>query len=133
MKRVAIVGSRDYTDFEHFEKEMLSRIKPEDIGTIVSGGAKGADSLARQFAHKYDIDLEEHLPKWKLYGAGAGYIRNKIIVLGDKDQEIPPADIVFAFWDGVSKGTKHSISLTPKDKINIIYYKEATWSSQNLF
>ena len=43
------------------------------------------------------------LPDWDKYGKSAGFIRNKLI--------INEADMVVAFWDGKSKGTKNSIDL----------------------
>ena len=45
---------------------------------------------------------------WERYGRGAGMIRNK--------QIIADADVVIAFWDGASKGTKNSVELARKAK-----------------
>lgn len=49
-RNIAIVGSRDFTDYEFFKTKveyLLQNIKEEII--IVSGGAKGVDSLANQY------------------------------------------------------------------------------------
>jgi len=99
--RVAIVGSRDFTDFEKLEQEILKRISVEKIEKVVSGGSKGADTLARLFAEKYKIPLLEFLPDWKKFGHGAGLWRNTDIVEN--------ADIVFAFPAATSKGTRDTI------------------------
>lgn len=99
--RVAIVGSRNFTDFEKLEQEILKRISVEKIEKIVSGGAKGADTLARMFAEKYKIPLVEFKADWAKYGRGAGPLRNTTI--------IENADIVFAFPSATSKGTRDSI------------------------
>jgi predicted Rossmann fold nucleotide-binding protein DprA/Smf involved in DNA uptake len=111
MKRIGIVGSRDFTDYSFMKVEFLKRYNPETIECIYSGGAKGADSLARQLAHELNIEIVEILPDWDKYGKSAGYIRNKVIV-GSSDE-------VLAFWDGISKGTKHSIDIAQKQGIPI--------------
>jgi hypothetical protein len=70
---------------------------------IVSGGAKGADKLGEQFADEFRFKKLIFKPDWELFGKRAGFIRNEKIIQN--------ADVVFAFWDGKSKGTAHSISL----------------------
>lgn len=69
----------------------------------MSGGAKGADSLAERFAKENNIETMIFPADWDKYGKNAGYIRNKDIISN--------SDIVIAFWDGKSKGTKISIDL----------------------
>ncbi|GHT47391.1 MAG: DUF2493 domain-containing protein [Candidatus Symbiothrix sp.] len=108
--RIAIVGSRDFTDLEKVEQEVLKRVSVEKIEKVVSGGAKGADTLAKKFAEKYKIPLLEFLPDWKKYGKGAGLMRNTSIVEN--------ADMVFAFPTKDSKGTRDTIrKATEKGKI----------------
>ena len=51
MIKLAIVGSRDFTDYERFKEAVLQtllnwNVNKTDIEYIVSGGAKGADTLA---------------------------------------------------------------------------------------
>jgi len=109
----AIIGGRDFNDYELVNK-IMSQYK--DITSIVSGGAKGADSLGAKYAFDNDIKLITHLPDWDKYGRGAGFVRNKLI--------IDDADVVIAFWDGKSKGTKNSIDTTKKQnkQIEIVEY-----------
>ena len=104
--KLAIVGSRSFSDYEILEREICSHFKPEDIELVISGGAVGTDTLAKQFANKYQINLMELLPDWNKYGKRAGYIRN-IDIIGS-------ADYVYIFWDGSSPGTKQDISLCKK-------------------
>lgn len=66
--------------------------------TIVSGGAKGADTYAREFARRKGLKLIEFFPNYEKYGRCAPLERNKLIV--------DECDCVLAFWDGKSKGTK---------------------------
>jgi hypothetical protein len=70
---------------------------------VVSGGARGVDSWAVDFARARGLHFEEYPADWDRYGKSAGYHRNRDLV--DK------ADFVVAFWDGVSRGTFHTIQL----------------------
>jgi hypothetical protein len=93
----AIIGSRSFKDYECMKKTLKNR---KMIG-IISGGAKGADSLAERYAQENSLPITIIIPEWGKYGKAAGIIRNKEIV--------KKADVVFAFWDNKSKGTKASI------------------------
>ena len=114
--RVAIIGSRDFNDYE-LVKKTLDPVK-DKITLIVSGGAKGADSLGDRYAQENSIPTEIFIPDWDKHGRGAGYIRNKEIVSN--------CDVVIAFWDGVSPGTQHSFKLSEQlnKPIKIIKYNE---------
>jgi hypothetical protein len=74
------------------------------IARIVSGGAKGADTLAALYAELRQLPLSVHLPNWQLHGKRSGMMRNTLIV--------EEADMVIAFWDGSSRGTKDTIDKT---------------------
>lgn len=112
--RVAVIGSRTYTDTQ-FIFDNLDKIDDKrGIDFIVSGGARGADIRSRWWANNKSKQLLEFLPNWNMYGKSAGFIRNEKIV--------DNADLVLAFWDGESKGTKHSIDLAIKKNIRIITF-----------
>ncbi|MFA7615082.1 MAG: DUF2493 domain-containing protein [Weeksellaceae bacterium] len=99
---IAIVGSRNFKDYEFMKSVIetyIEEISLEQI-IIVSGGAKGADALAEKFASKKGYGTLIFLPEWEKYGRGACSVRNT--------QIIEKADVVFAFWDGTSRGTKDS-------------------------
>jgi hypothetical protein len=71
--KLAVVGSRAFDDYE-----FLSNIlKWYDIAAIISGGARGADSLAARYAKEHGIPLEEFPADWDKLGKAAGHIRNK--------------------------------------------------------
>lgn len=93
--RVAVIGSRGLTIDD------LGKYLPEDTAEIVSGGAKGIDTCAREYAVSHGIKLTEFLPEYNKYGKSAPLKRNITI--------IENADIVLAFWDGSSRGTKFVI------------------------
>jgi predicted Rossmann fold nucleotide-binding protein DprA/Smf involved in DNA uptake len=106
--RICIAGSRDFNNFDYAEEviqcfsDSHPEIKQDDV-IIVSGGARGADKIGEQLAHKFGLGLDIYPAKWDLYGKSAGYKRNREMA------EI--SDYVFCFWDGKSKGTKHMIDL----------------------
>lgn len=73
---------------------------PRDWG-IVSGGAKGPDSWAEQYAEENGIEIVVYPAEWDKYGRGAGHHRNALIA--------KHADMCLVFWDGVSPGTNDFI------------------------
>lgn len=89
--KVAIIGSRGLA------VNNLEKYLPKDTKEIISGGAQGIDACAREYAVANNIKLTEFLPDYKQYGKCAPLKRNITI--------IENADIVLAFWDGVSRGT----------------------------
>ena len=93
--KVAIIGSRN------LKIENLKNYIPTETTEIVSGGAKGIDACAREYSNTNGIKLTEFLPEYEKYQRGAPLRRNI--------QIIEYADIVIAFWDGKSKGTKYVI------------------------
>lgn len=93
--KVAVIGSRELIVCE------LGKYLPPDTTEIVSGGAKGIDACAREYALSHGLKLTEFLPDYRLYGKRAPLIRN--------DEIVGYADTVLAFWDGQSRGTAYVI------------------------
>jgi len=105
--KVAIIGSRNLSiDIEAF--------LPQGVTLIVSGGAKGIDTLAEEYADKHNIPKLIFLPDYKKYSKKAPLIRNKLIV--------DNADIVIVFWDGESRGTKFTIDYAKRQGKKVIVY-----------
>lgn len=96
--KVAVIGSRTFIDYDRLKR--ILDLYP--ITTIVSGGAKGADSLGEKYADEKGLQKEIYYPDWDLFGKSAGFLRNTTI--------IENCDMVVALWDGESKGTKDSLS-----------------------
>ena len=113
--KLAIVGSRTFDDYRLVCK-YAGLFVFEDIKEIVSGGARGADSLAGRYAKQFVIPLKVFEAEWDKYGKSAGFIRNQTIV--------DNCDMVLAFWDGESRGTADTIEKAKKAKkpTFIIYY-----------
>lgn len=94
--KVAVIGSRSITAYP------LEDIIPADTTEIFSGGARGVDTLARQYALLHDIPFTEIRPDYVRYSKGAPLRRNMEI--------IARADMVIALWDGKSTGTAQVIA-----------------------
>lgn len=103
MFHLALVGSRNFKRFDLI-REKLNEIHAH-LGqfVLVSGGAKGADSTGEKIARELGCQCVIFKPDWDRYGKSAGFLRNHSIV--------GKAQVVLAFWDGASRGTKHSIEL----------------------
>lgn len=100
--KAAVVGSRSLF------VDNIGKYIPGEVTEIISGGAKGIDECAEDFALKNGIKFTLYLPEFKRYGKAAPLKRNVSII---KD-----ADIVIALWDGKSKGTENAISIAEKLK-----------------
>jgi hypothetical protein len=103
-KRVLVCGGRDFRDYSRLSK-ILTRYHTEisAIGTVIHGGASGADSLAGKWAGENGIPVEVFPAQWKKYGNSAGPIRNHQML----EEGLP--DIVIAFPGG--KGTAHMVGI----------------------
>lgn len=106
--KLAIVGSRDFTNYKRFSREILGLYFLDEIDLIISGGAFGADTMADKFAVENEIDFLRKPAKWKKLGRRAGFVRNEYI--------IREADEVIAFQKNKSKGTQNSIEWAKKLK-----------------
>lgn len=114
--RIIIAGSRDFNDYELLKKSVIEIITKKtmlpDLTRIVSGGARGADTLGERFANEMGLEISRFIPDWDGLGKRAGYVRNaemaKFAVEDDND------GMLIAFWDGKSKGTKHMIDLAKR-------------------
>ena len=129
--RIAIVGSRDFEDYELVSQEVSTYIcnninafvhndkiyvknGTRDETLIISGGAKGADTLAERFAKDNNFNIKIFKPDWELYGKRAGFIRNSKIV--------DNCDVLFAFQINNSKGTQHSINLAKEKNKEVFVF-----------
>ena len=97
--KVAVIGSRGlWVD--------IGKYLPDGVTKIISGGARGIDSAAEEYADKNGIAEEIFLPNYAKYAKRAPLIRNQEIVLN--------SDIVIAIWDGSSRGTKYTIDFAKR-------------------
>lgn len=119
--KIAVIGSRNFNDY----KLLTMVLKGFKVKTIVSGGASGADALAERFAKEYNIPIQIFKADWQdfsepcvvkvnnfgKYNALAGHKRNEKVV--------SDVDVVIAFWDGKSAGTKDAIKKAESKGITV--------------
>lgn len=117
--RILVAGSRSYNDFEEFRDIMNYICKDYNNIEIVSGGARGADSLAEEYAKELSIPIKIFRANWVLYGKSAGYKRN--IVMQDYICE-ERERLCICFWDGESKGTSHHFLAAKARETELIVY-----------
>lgn len=97
--KTIIAGSRTITDYGTVEQAIIE--SGFYISEVVSGKAKGVDTLGEQWATKNGLPIEAFPANWDEYGKSAGPIRNK--------EMAEYADALIAVWDGNSRGTQHMI------------------------
>lgn len=124
LTKIGIVGSRTANDYSKLKNLMFSTFyrghgleDPLNHNyAIVSGGASGADTLGKCFAHDTKTTYIEFPADWDKHGRSAGFVRNEYIVNN--------SDIIIALWDGQSKGTQHTLNLAKAQKkpTFIIYF-----------
>lgn len=114
--RVIIAGGRDFENYEYM-CEILNDLfynstysKKRDI-KIISGMAKGADTLAIRYADEHHLTKILFPANWKSYPRIAGFLRN--------EDMLSIATHLIAFWDGKSSGTKHMIDIAQEKGIPI--------------
>ena len=98
--KLLIAGSRSIKDLD------ISSYIPTDTELIISGGANGVDTIAEEYADKKKISKLILRPRYDLYRRAAPLKRN--------DEMVELCDRILIFWDGVSKGTKHTIDYANK-------------------
>ena len=98
--KIAVIGSRG------LEIKNIEKYLPKETTEIVSGGAKGIDKCAEEYARSKGLAIKIFLPNYERYGKGAPLKRNIEI--------IEYADAVIALWDGRSRGTKYVIDQCKK-------------------
>lgn len=98
--KIAVIGSRG------LDVKNLAAYLPDGISEIVSGGARGVDAAAAEYARRNGLTLTEFLPDYSRYRRGAPHKRN--------EQIARYADEAVVLWDGVSRGTLHTMRLFEK-------------------
>ena len=106
--KVIVAGGRDFADYAYL-KEKLDEVFASlgDLDShpieIISGMAKGADTLGIRYAEEHKLTMVLSPANWKKYRRKAGILRNMNMLV--------TATHLVAFWDGNSHGTKHMIEI----------------------
>ena len=114
--KVIVAGGRDFADYAYL-KEKLDEVFASlgDLDShpieIISGMAKGADTLGIRYAEEHKLTMVLYPANWKKYPRMAGILRNMNMLV--------TATHLVAFWDGKSHGTKHMIEIAKAKGISV--------------
>ncbi len=138
MLRVIVAGGRGFSDYALMKEQLdyfLQNALPNVI--IVSGKAKGADTMGERYATEHGLLVVEFPADWKnvdvpgalvnrnqygVYNVRAGHIRNdKMAKFATEHNK----GLLVAFWDGKSAGTANMIGIANKHglQVRIVYWK----------
>jgi hypothetical protein len=92
--KVLVTGGRHYADAEVVTAELDAVNAESAISLIITGGARGADALAIEWAQFEGIPFVVYEPDWNRWGKVAGPKRNKEMLL------LSEPDLVVAFPGG---------------------------------
>lgn len=112
--RVIIAGTRTFTDYTLLQREcnhLLSEKQRTHNIVVVSGTARGADTLGERYARERGFQLRRFPADWDKDGKKAGMLRN--YRMADN------ADALIVFWDGTSRGTANMINIARKKNLPV--------------
>lgn len=109
--RILITGSRNFNDYDVFEKHLLGLDILKKRCMLISGGQRGIDSLVKPFCIKHRhfyVELPVLNWEWDDFGKSAGSMRNeRMYIFGD------PTYVV-AFPGPESRGTYQALNIGKK-------------------
>lgn len=119
--KVLVTGSRYWTNRNAIEDELDALMVAHHGIVVIHGGARGADSLAKEICDQNKIESIEYPAQWELFGKSAGIRRNIQMF----DEEKP--DLVLAFHEdlfGKSKGTLHMVQYALQNRTPVTIIPE---------
>lgn len=108
--RVLVCGSRHFNNIELMEDVL----KQYNIKVIISGAARGADTLAIRYGERHGLDVLQFPALWDKHGRAAGPIRNMEMLTSGRP------DLVIAFLAPGSRGTKNMIEISQKAGVETV-------------
>ena len=116
--KVIIAGSRSISDHKKVSRAIkLAMSAGIKFDEVVTGGAKGVDTVAHRLAEAVDVPTSVFNADWGKHGKAAGPIRNRRMA--------DYADALVAVWDGESRGTRDMIRQARKTGLEIFVVVEA--------
>lgn len=116
--KLIIAGSRNIAQISFIRQAMSIVQSKVEVTEIVSGNARGVDSLGEQFAKENNIPLKLFPADWNKYGRAAGMRRNA--------EMAEYADGLLAIWDGISTGTNNMINTMKLKRKRCFVYTKRT-------
>ena len=113
--RVLVCGSRDFSDRSLVDAK-LDEVRKRLGGVpmrVISGAARGADTLAADWAARNNVPCDEYPADWDRYGRSAGYRRNEQMLTEGQPH------LVVAFPQGESRGTRMMMDIAAKARVAV--------------
>lgn len=106
--RILIAGSRTISDYSHLINAMNKAIEdgiipPSSSFEIVSGSARGVDTLAKKYSEDIGVKITEFKPIYLHKNDKGAPLRRNIDMANY-------SDVLIAVWDGKSRGTLHMVN-----------------------
>jgi len=115
MRRIIVAGSRNFCDYERL-RCTLDRLEITPSDEIISGHARGADTLGELYSKEHRIPLKVFQAEWDKYGKKAGYLRNNAMAEYASNKD----GVLVAFPIGQSRGTRMMIQLAKRHHLKVI-------------
>ncbi len=114
---IAISGSREFSDYEFIRKHFYKYLDGLDTCgpfEIRFGDCRGVDATMLAICKKDHINHRIFYANWDFWGKAAGPKRN--------EKMLRNADVLLAFWNHKSRGTKSAIDIATKNGIPVIIF-----------
>jgi hypothetical protein len=112
--KVLICGGRRFGDWMMFYRALdRFNLTHLPIWCVIHGDAPGADTMAHQWATARGLQVIPCPADWETYGRGAGYMRNKTMLMIHKPQA------VIAFPGG--PGTQNMVGLAQDHRVPVYF------------
>ena len=113
--KVLIYGGRDWANRESLYFALDTFHKEYTFTSVIQGEAKGADTMAKEWAISRGIPQKGYVAHWNIYGGSAGPIRNRQMLFDGQPE------ITVEFAGG--RGTAHMRLLLNAAKILVLEVK----------
>lgn len=136
-----IAGSRTFNDYELLSITVTKALSKRNIYpekyqiVIVSGKAKGADSLGEKYAKENSYIVEDYPALWNNLDIKPCKIKqgkygpyNSLAGMNRNLEMVNASDLIVMFHDGISSGTAHDLKLCQQHNKDYEYinYKQVS-------
>ena len=119
---VLVTGGRHYSGTGLVSELCRLLIDEGPIDIVINGGARGADTIAKEWADDSDIACETMMADWDTFGKRAGSIRNQAmvdrVIALKREQKLSDYDIVCVAAPG-GHGTADCVRRAQKAGIRV--------------
>ena len=113
--RILVCGGRNFTDQALLNKTLDDAHLAGPITTLIHGTARGADSLADEWAASHGVVVAPYAPDWGRFGSAAGPMRNRRMLEQGRPQ------LVIAFPG--NRGTRDMIKQAQQAGVPVLEIK----------